>query len=121
MNRNFKCIFIFLFFLLTSCTSLHFESSGTFDLDFMKRDEKHKEISVEGEREFFFWGLYPRFYTIMVDKEFSDIGVNTGGRLQIEEYQTVTGLFLTIVSLGLYHPVHYRMTVQGLRDDGRKI
>lgn len=110
-----------ILFLYSSCSSLHFESSGAFNVDFMARDEAAKELSVEGKKEFFFWGLYPEFQVIKVDQELATIGVNTGGRLQVEEYQTVSGLFLTIVSLGLYHPVYYKITIRGERDAGREM
>lgn len=91
------------------------------NVDFASSEEQSAEFKIEGQREFFFWGLYPSSLSVKVDQEIAKLGLKSASHLQIEEFQTLPGFCWTVLSFGLYHPVSYKITVLGKKDERRDL
>lgn len=101
-------------FVVTSCTTIHYESSGKIPV-FIGAQKGHTYYStVGGEVDFFLWGLYPESHTVKIDKEIQKKGIKSASNVSIREYQSFLNLFYSIISLGLVYPVNYEITSYGI-------
>lgn len=104
---------------LTSCTSIHYRSSGIISTSFSPKPNHVRQAKVEGTKEFYLWGLYPAEHTVHLDKEMARAGLISAANITIEEYQTTGDKFATWLSFGLYVPRSYKIRGFGIRTDDR--
>lgn len=99
---------------LSSCTTIHYESSGKIPV-FIGAQKTHTYFStIEGELDFFLWGLYPPSKTVRIDREIQKKGIKSASNVSIREYQSFLNVFYSIISLGLVYPVNYEITSYGI-------
>jgi len=77
----------------------------------VKNDESRR--SVEGEREFYLFGLIPKKHTVYVDEELSKRGLKKIKNLKTSTFMTNMQRFKSIISLGLFIPRSYRVSAFG--------
>ena len=110
-----KLVILFLCTTFMSCTTMHFRSQGDVRLVVGLKDEHHIIRDIEGVKQYFLWGTIPRVHSVRVDKEVEDLGFTSGANVSVEEYQSFGNFVLSILSLGMYIPKNYRITVYGRR------
>lgn len=104
---------------LTSCTTIHYRSSGLIAASFSpKKDHIHHTKSV-GKKEFYLWGLLPKEHVVLVDEEMSKAGLISAANITIEEYQTSSDKAWSWISLGLFIPRTYKVRGFGIKTDDR--
>lgn len=107
------------FICLTSCTTIHYRSSGLIATSFSPKEGHIHNTKVEGKKEFYLWGFLPKEHVVLVDKEMSRAGLISAANITIEEYQTTTDKVWTWISLGLFIPRTYKVRGFGIKTDDR--
>jgi hypothetical protein len=78
------------------------------------REGMNDHFIIEGEKEFFLWGIYPEAHNVYIDKEFKDHGFRSATKIKITEYQSVKNYLLSYLSFGMYIPKNYVLEGYGL-------
>lgn len=115
-----RSIFLQLILLfLISCTRLEFVQEGRDLYKVGANSGSEKIIEVSGEAPFYFWGLVPEKSVVDFDKVFFEKGVHGPSMVKITRENTFYTNFITFLTLGLYCPEAYKISVysQGIRDD----
>jgi hypothetical protein len=99
--------------MATGCARLEFKSSGLIPISIASQQKHVKPASVEGHREFYFWGLLPREQSVLIDEELKDQGLISAAEVEVETFETWGSTIKEILSLGLYNPRHYRIRALG--------
>ncbi len=106
---------IFCLFVLCSCTTIHFRSSGTTSVPIgVKEGHKDKDEVIK-KKYFFLWGAVPKSHIVYVDREIVDRGYFSGANVIISEYQTFWDWFFSMLSFGIYIPKTYSIEFNGYR------
>lgn len=116
LSSRFKAIFCGFLTALSSfsCTTIHYESSGKIPV-YIGAQKGHTYYStIDGELDFFLWGLYPPSQTVRIDREIQKKGIKSASNVSIREYQSFLNLFYSIISLGLVYPVNYEISSYGI-------
>jgi len=100
---------------LSSCSTIVFQSDQTIPVHVTgKASHKHKVV-INGEREFYLWGMVPSEQVITIDTELADIGFLSAANVKVKESITAMQWLKTIVSFGLYSPVSYEISGFGIK------
>jgi len=111
---NFFRHFMFgltLISILTSCSSIEFTSSGRETYFVAAKVGSERGVDVEVTRGFYFWGLSPNKAVFNLSEEFKGLGVSNPSYVAITQKYTLSDVLLTLLSLGLYSPVTYEVTL----------
>jgi uncharacterized protein YceK len=102
---------IFMLLALSACSTIEFNTSGNekFRVGILSASEK--EASVVITKDFYFWGLSPEFAEINFQDETKNLGVNFPSYVTIEQSYTFKDIAYTFLTLGLYCPVTYKLTL----------
>lgn len=71
--------------LFAGCTTIHFRSNNTVPVTFSGNPEHRKEVTIEGKRNFYFWGLEPEHQEVYLDEEVRRAGYDGMSKLIIYE------------------------------------
>jgi hypothetical protein len=107
MNKIFS---LFLLGTLVSCTTIHFRSKNTVPVTFEGNPKHQKEVSIEGHREFYFWGLNPDEHVVYLDEEVRRAGHDGISKVIIYEQKNPQDMLISIVTFGLYLPRGFTIT-----------
>ena len=100
--------------VFNSCTTIHYESRNKIPIYIGPRKGHNYFSQVKGEIQFFLWGLYPGDQTVYLDKVIQSRGVKSAANVRIREYQTISNIFYSLISLGMFYPVNYEITSYGV-------
>ena len=109
-----KC-FIF-FSLLTSCSTIEFSDNGQKHFNVSSVAESEKVVTIYGTADFYFWGMLPGVSKINLDDAFFEQGVHEPSMVKIERVSTLQSVFYSLVTLGLYLPEPYRISVYSKKE-----
>lgn len=117
--KIFSLLSVLLF--CVSCSEIQFRSTGKipvqwshpYDYKFDKKSPDNKEVIIEGVAPFYMWGLYPKVYTVYLDQEMEKRGLVKGTFVRAHEYRSWSSFFWTLISLGMYGPVNYKVVAHG--------
>ena len=104
-----KVIF-FLVIILTSCSSIQFNSSEIISVSFDKDSSVKETLDVDVEKSFYLWGLIPSQHTVEVDKVFEEKGALSVSQFSIKEIKTKKKSLWMILTAGLYYPETYKIS-----------
>jgi hypothetical protein len=111
-----KCLFILFLGLISSCTTVHYRSSGKMEVTLAARDKHDHRAEAIGHKEFYLWGRIPdKDHTVFIDKELWNQGLVSAASLNITEYQNFTDMIVSWLSLGMYIPVRYKIVAYGIK------
>lgn len=102
--------FIFLALIFASCTTIHFRSNNTVPVTFAGNPEHRKEVSIEGKRDFWFWGLEPEHQEVYVDEEVRKAGYDGLSKAIVYEQKSPTEILISFITFGFYLPRSYTIT-----------
>lgn len=100
---------LFSFILLTSCSSVHFKSNNQASVSFDYRLDRDQEITLEIQKKFYLWGMYPKKHEIVLDELFQTNGYDSVSDLRVEEIETMSKALWMIGTLGMYYPQSFRL------------
>jgi hypothetical protein len=65
MQKLFSILCLIVF---SSCTTIHFRSNQSIPVTFEGNPNHQKEVTVEGKRFFYFWGVDPDYQEVFIDE-----------------------------------------------------
>lgn len=101
---------LFLLVSSVSCTTIHFRSNNTIPVSFEGNPKHTKEITVLGQRKFYFWGLDPEHHEVFIDDEVRKAGHEGISKLIIYEHKNPQDTLISFLTFGLYMPRAYTIT-----------
>lgn len=104
------CLFMTTLFL-TSCSSLDFVASGKTPFKMAVGKNSDQTVEIESTADFYFWGNSPGNFIINLEDESNRLGLEQPSSVSIEQKTSLKSLFFTIVTLGLYCPVDYKISL----------
>ena len=102
---------IFMLLALSACSTIELNTSGRQNFYVGIKPGSEKELSVETTKEFYFWGLAPDFAELNFQDETDGLGARDPSYISIEQKFTFSDLAFTFLTLGLYCPVTYKITL----------
>ena len=90
---------------------MEFNTTGRqpFMVSSLKGSEK--QVVVESTKEFYFWGLTPAYAEFDLEDEMAGQGIYNPSYVAVEQRYNLKDIFYTFITLGLYCPVTYRVTL----------
>lgn len=80
------------------------------------KNPKHKaKVTVVGHKEFYLWGMIPKYHTVYLDHELKSRTRIEFSNISIEEYHSFSDLMATFFSFGIYSPKSYKISAQVLQ------
>lgn len=70
-----------------------------------------KQIQVETTKDFYFWGMSPVYAEFDLEEEMAGQGIDNPSYVAIEQRYNFKDIFYTFITLGLYCPVTYQVTL----------
>lgn len=110
MQRKFwPLFFLCLSFLSVGCSQLNLVTDHPEDEIFLSSQAQHSRIFTYSDRvDFYLWGLYPAAgRTIYADELLRTQGIRSASEVELKSYQTWRDWVYTVVTLGMYAPVHF--------------
>ncbi|MCO4793954.1 MAG: hypothetical protein KC493_09590 [Bacteriovoracaceae bacterium] len=102
--------------LISSCTTVHYRSSGKMEVTLAARDKHEHRVEAIGHKEFYLWGKIPNDdHTVMLDKVLWNQGLVSAASLNITEYQTLKDMLVSWITLGMYIPIRYKIVAFGIK------
>jgi hypothetical protein len=101
---------------ITSCSSLEFIAGGSTPFKISVGKNSEKVVEIESTADFYFWGNSPGYSVIDLEDHGNELGLERPSFVAIEQRISWKSVFYTIVTLGLYCPVDYKISL--LTDKG---
>lgn len=111
------CLFSILILVTTSCSSLIFLASGNTPLKIAANSKSERSVEITGKSDFYFWGLSPGHVDIDLGDHANRLGLNLPSFVRVEQSVGPLSFFYTLVTLGLYCPVDYKIVVLTKAED----
>jgi len=102
--------FIFLASIFASCTTIHFRSNNSVPVTFAGNPEHRKEVSIEGKRDFYFWGIEPDHQEVYIDEEIRKAGFDGISKVIVYEQRSPTETLISFLTFGFYLPRSWTIT-----------
>lgn len=112
MKHYFFLTVITLFFSSTfmSCTTIHYRSQGSIPVSFEGNPKHLREVSIEGRKNFYFWGIEPDSTEVFLDHEVKRAGLDGISKVIVYEHKNPQDTLISFLTLGLYIPRGYTIT-----------
>ena len=95
----------------TACSTMEFNSTGRETYKVSATRNSEKQIIVEATKDFYFWGMSPVYAEFDLQDEMQGRGVYNPSYVAIEQKFTLRDIIFTFITLGLYCPVTYQVTL----------
>ncbi|MBC7429298.1 MAG: hypothetical protein H7336_11840 [Bacteriovorax sp.] len=102
---------IFLVLTLSSCSTMEFNTNGREPFTVAAQSKSEKQVTVEATKDFYFWGMSPTKPEFNLQDETRRLGVYNPSYVTIEQSYSFSDVLYTIITLGLYCPVTYKLTL----------
>lgn len=97
--------------LMAGCTTIHYRSKNSVPVSFEGNPAHRKEVSITGQRNFYFWGISPDHEEVYLDEEVRKAGYDGLSKLIIYEHKNPQQNLISFLTLGFYLPRGY--TIMG--------
>lgn len=101
---------LFLVGMLVGCTTTHYRSKNTVPVTFGGNPEHRKEVTITGQRDFYFWGLSPDNHEVFIDEEVRRAGHDGISKVIIYEQKNPQEILVSFLTFGLYLPRAFTIT-----------
>ena len=105
-----KFSILFFSLLLTSCATVHFRSNNTIPVTFEGNGAHQKEIMIEGDKNFYWWGTNPEYHEVFVDEEIKKAGYTSLSKAIIYEQKDPQDILVSFLTFGIYIPRGWTIT-----------
>jgi len=96
--------------VVSSCATIHFRSNNTVPVSFTGDGAHQKEILIEGDRNFYWWGINPEYHEVFVDEELRKAGYKSLSKAIIYEQKDPQDILISFLTLGIYVPRGWTIT-----------
>lgn len=96
--------------MIVGCTTIHFRSNSSVPVTFAGNPDHQKEVMIEGQRDFYFWGLQPEHEEVFIDEEVRKAGYDGLSKAIIYEHKNTQQTLISFLTLGIYLPKGYTIT-----------
>lgn len=103
-----SCLFITAF-ILGSCSHVEFIAGGNTPFKISVEKNSEEIVEVKGTADFYFWGQVPDQIKVDLEDFETQLGMIKPSFVSLEQTFEWKSLFYTIVTLGLYCPVDYKV------------
>lgn len=97
--------------VLSACSRMEFNTSGRGPFFVAARSGSERLVTVETTKDFYFWGMSPVIAEFNLQDETQRQGVYNPSYVAIEQRYKFSDILYTFITLGLYCPVTYRVTL----------
>ncbi len=97
--------------LISSCSSLEFSTNGREPFYVSAHPKSDKVVVIERTKDFYLWGLMPEKHVFDLQDEGKDDGLYNPSYVSVEQRFGFKSLFFSLITLGLYTPVDYKVTL----------
>jgi hypothetical protein len=105
-----KIISLFFLALTFSCTTIHFRSNNSIPVSFEGNAKYQREVSIEGRRNFYFWGVDPEHHEVYIDEEVRQAGYEGISKVIIYEQKNPQDILISFLTFGIYMPRGFTIT-----------
>ena len=105
-----KIISLLLLVLTFSCTTIHFRSNNSVPVSFEGNPKYQREVSIEGRRNFYFWGADPEHHEVFIDEEVRQAGYEGISKIIIYEQKNPQDILISFLTFGIYMPRAFTIT-----------
>lgn len=102
---------IILMLLFCACSTMEFNTSGQEPFTVAARSMSERLVTVETTKDFYFWGMSPLNPEFNLQDETDGAGVYNPSYVAIEQRYKFSDILYTLITLGLYCPVTYKVTL----------
>ncbi len=95
---------------MVSCTTMHFRSNNTIPVSFDGNPAQKNLVFIEGDRNFYFWGVEPEHESVYVDEEVRKAGYNSISKVIIYEHKHPWDIAIKFLTFGIYMPTGFTIT-----------
>lgn len=103
--------------MVSSCSSLEFNTNGREPFYVSAQSGSEKLVVVTKTKDFYLWGLLPESQDFNLQDETKGEGLYNPSHITLEQSFSFINVFYTVITLGMYAPVDYKIT---LLTDGDK-
>ena len=96
---------------LISCTHLEYASNGITPFKISTSSYSERELEYTGSVDYYFWGMYPPKMSANLEDLAIVQGIDDPTYVSIEHAISNKSLVLSLITLGLYTPVDYKIKV----------
>ncbi|GEM_PF-977929 len=107
MQKLFSILCLIVF---SSCTTMHFRSNQSIPVSFEGNPNHQKEVTIEGTRSFYFWGVDPDYQEVFIDEEVRKAGYDGISKVIIYEPKNPQDQLISWLTFGLYMPRGFVIT-----------
>lgn len=97
--------------VLSACSTMEFNTSGHETFLVSARAKSEKQVTVEKTKDFYFWGMSPANAEFNLQDETEGQGLFNPSYVAIEQRYSFSDILYTFITLGLYCPVTYKITL----------
>jgi hypothetical protein len=110
-QRKYRMISLFvLVSTLSACSNLSFVASGKTPFKISVGKKSEKLVEKEATADFYFWGKSPKIFVIDLEDFGHEFGLEEPSNVTISQTLSFKSFLYTIVTLGLYCPVDYKIS-----------
>ncbi len=113
-------LFTIILLFTTSCSSLNFIASGKTPFKIIALSKSDRKVSIEGTEDFYFWGMLPKNVDIDLEDESNRLGLYLPSHVSVEQSIGWKSFFYSVVTLGLYCPVDYKIDVLTSKEESKE-
>ncbi len=99
---------------ICSCSRTLIKSNGKIPISIRPQEYHQTKIEIDHEVPFYLWGSLPYRNTVYLDELLQEKGLRSAANVSITEYLTGWDIFRSIISLGFYTPIHYKINAFGV-------
>lgn len=96
--------------MVSSCTTIHFRSNNSVPVSFDGNPKHQREVTIVGQKNFYFWGTDPEHHEVYIDEEVRAAGYDGISKLIIYEHKNPQDMLISFLTFGLYMPRGYTIT-----------
>lgn len=100
-----------LLFYVSACSTVEVTTSGNEVFYVSAYPKSDEVIELELKKDFYFWGLYPKVAELNLQDETKNLGLYNPSFVSVEQFYTKVDILYGIVTLGLYMPSSYKITL----------
>lgn len=107
---RFFLIFSILFF--SACSSVEINTVGNESFYVGAYSQSDKEITQKKTVDFYFWGHVPVKDDVVLSELFDGQGIYNPSYINIKQYYSFSNIIASLLTLGLYMPVTFEVTLR---------
>ncbi len=103
--------------ILASCSTVIFQNEGQIPFKISSSKGSDEVVVYEGKVEFYFWGLFPKINQVDLSEEFKESYLHNPSMVRYKRIYKPSSLFYTFLTLGIYMPEEFEITVYSKRGE----